>query len=108
MSHWELQQPLCSWSGHWPVPMTPFCFKCLVKALCAESQSPGDHFVDTYVVFHDAKAPGEAMDNSKEGDVFFSNNEDYIYGPRCQLLTCNNYVKGDSLPYTLDTMYRKY
>jgi len=38
--------------------------------------------------------------------IFFCRNADNIYGPRCQLLTCNNYVKGDITPYTLDPLYR--
>ena len=33
--------------------------------------------------------------------IYYSN-AGYIYGPRCQLLTCKNTVKGDNLPYTLD------
>ena len=38
--------------------------------------------------------------------VFFYRNADYIYGPRCQLLTCNKHVKGDISPYMLDPLYR--
>jgi hypothetical protein len=79
-----------------------FLFYVPVKALCTESQFPEDRFVDTYVT----KDRGEA--SPTDGDIFFYINADYLYVPRCQLLTCNNYIKGDISPYTLDTLYRKY
>ena len=99
-------QPLYTLSGHLTVLVTPFYFTYPVKALCTESQFPEDRFVDNDLAFNDAKEHAEAWHNSTDGDNFYFINADYIYGPRCQLLTCNNYVKGDSLPYTLDPIYR--